>query len=86
MLAYNDKRFNRAVDIKTGFKTRTILCMPMKNGKGDIIGVAQMINELPESFTFTKEDEGLVNAFASLCNVFFSRSNYERLINSDIYF
>ena len=29
--AYNDKRFNKSVDKKTGYRTKTILCMPIKN-------------------------------------------------------
>ena len=29
--AYNDKRFNPNVDKKTGYRTKTILCMPIKN-------------------------------------------------------
>ena len=27
--AYADPRFNRAVDLQTGYKTNTILCMPI---------------------------------------------------------
>ena len=64
--AYKDKRFNRAVDIKTGFKTRNILCMPMKNTQGEIIGLTQVINKLPENQSFSKEDELLLMAFSSL--------------------
>ena len=29
---YEDERFNRTVDEQTGYRTRTILCMPIKNG------------------------------------------------------
>ncbi|KAJ3224049.1 hypothetical protein HK099_000327 [Clydaea vesicula] len=64
--AYNDSRFNRAVDIKTGFKTRTILCMPMRNSIGKVIGVVQLINKLPENTIFNVDDEVLLLSFASL--------------------
>ena len=46
--AYNDPRFNRNLDTITGFKTRNILCMPVRanRGGGRIIGVIQMLNKL----------------------------------------
>ncbi|KAI9349437.1 hypothetical protein DFJ73DRAFT_625475 [Zopfochytrium polystomum] len=72
--AYNDRRFNRSVDLKTGFKTRNILCMPLRNTRGDIIGVTQIINKLPISFTFSKEDEMLLGAFSSLAAVTIEKS------------
>ncbi|KAJ3106152.1 hypothetical protein HDU97_006969 [Phlyctochytrium planicorne] len=72
--AYNDTRFNRSIDMKTGFKTRNILCMPMRNTQGEIIGVTQIINKLPESSTFTKEDELLLMAFSALAAVTIEKS------------
>ncbi|XP_031554840.1 cAMP and cAMP-inhibited cGMP 3',5'-cyclic phosphodiesterase 10A-like [Actinia tenebrosa] len=41
--AYRDHRFNREVDMKTGYTTRNILCVPVRC-KGSIIGVVQMVN------------------------------------------
>ena len=38
-------RFNKDVDLKTGYKTRSILCMPIKDFNGEVIGVAQAINK-----------------------------------------
>ncbi|KAJ3203839.1 hypothetical protein HDU82_006278 [Entophlyctis luteolus] len=64
--AYQDPRFNRSVDIKTGFRTRNILCIPMKNAKGQVIGVTQLINKMPEPLIFTAEDEALLTAFSAL--------------------
>ncbi|CAE8739809.1 unnamed protein product, partial [Polarella glacialis] len=43
--AYEDDRFNKEVDVKTGFKTRNILCVPLKTKKGGVMGVAQLINK-----------------------------------------
>lgn len=40
--AYEDNRFDPAVDDGTGFRHKTILCMPIKNSSGDIIGVIQV--------------------------------------------
>ncbi|HMY47672.1 MAG TPA: GAF domain-containing protein, partial [Leptospiraceae bacterium] len=43
--AYKDPRFNRDFDKKTGFRTRAILSMPIKNTRGKIIGVSQVLNK-----------------------------------------
>jgi adenylate cyclase len=64
--AYRDPRFNPDVDKKTGYRTHTILCMPMKNQKGKIIGVLQVLNKRPRGDgRFTARDEELLEAFAS---------------------
>jgi putative ABC transport system ATP-binding protein len=42
--AYADPRFNREVDKQTGFRTRSILCLPIKNLQGDVFAVAQLLN------------------------------------------
>ncbi|MDW0111290.1 HD domain-containing phosphohydrolase [Sporosarcina aquimarina] len=61
--AYLDKRFNTAVDRETGYRTRSILCMPFTNQEGKIIGAFQAINKLDDTH-FTKDDETLLT-FAS---------------------
>jgi serine phosphatase RsbU (regulator of sigma subunit) len=43
--AYKDRRFNREVDKKTGYHTKTMLCTPMKDRKGKRIGVIQIVNK-----------------------------------------
>lgn len=42
MDAYADGRFDPSVDEGTGFKHKSILCMPIKNSSGQIIGVIQV--------------------------------------------
>ena len=42
--AYNDSRFNREIDVQTGYHTDTMLCMPIFI-RGNIIGVVQMVNK-----------------------------------------
>ncbi|KAL5038714.1 hypothetical protein BDV3_001937 [Batrachochytrium dendrobatidis] len=64
--AYADSRFNREIDMRTGFRTRNILCIPMFDQNQDIIGVTQVINKLPEQSHFTKEDETQLSSFSSL--------------------
>ncbi len=43
--AYADKRFNKAVDLETGFKTDNLLCVPIRTAKNEVIGVAQLLNK-----------------------------------------
>jgi adenylate cyclase len=49
--AYSDPRFNSSVDAMTGFKTKSVLCVPLRNLKGDRIGVAQLLNKLEGEFS-----------------------------------
>jgi putative ABC transport system ATP-binding protein len=42
--AYADPRFNREVDRQSGFRTRTILCLPLKDRQGSVFAVAQLLN------------------------------------------
>ena len=52
--AYSDSRFNPEVDKKTGYRTKTILCMPIKNFNQEIIGVFQVLNKFDEYFTLIR--------------------------------
>ena len=61
--AYADPRFNQAVDKKTGYKTRNLLCMPITNRFGKTIGVFQVLNKRQSAFTF--QDEELLQAIAA---------------------
>lgn len=64
--AYEDPRFNRKFDQKTGFRTKAILCVPIKNNKSEVCGVLQMINKKSTKYTqFTDEDERMVMAFSA---------------------
>ncbi|XP_067256403.1 cGMP-specific 3',5'-cyclic phosphodiesterase isoform X1 [Chanodichthys erythropterus] len=56
--AYEDPRFNAEVDQITGYKTQSILCLPIKNHRDEVVGVAQAINKrCGENRTFTEQDE-----------------------------
>lgn len=62
--AYQDSRFNPKIDKDTGYRTKSILCSPLRNNDGKIIGVTQMINKL-DGKPFTKADEELLEAFSA---------------------
>ena len=65
--AYSDARFNRTVDEQTGFKTRSILCAPVKTVKGDLIGVIQVLNKKKDDFK--QEDLELLEAMTTQASV-----------------
>jgi len=59
----------RKFDESTGYRTQSLLTIPMKNHEGDIIGVLQLINSMDETTgavkTFSKEDQKLAESLAS---------------------
>jgi adenylate cyclase len=59
--AYEDPRFDPSTDQRTGYLTRNILCMPVYNSGGTLIGVTQLINKAQGSFT--NSDEEFMRAF-----------------------
>ena len=67
---YADPRFNPAVDRQTGYRTRSLLTVPLVNSRREVIGAYQCINRLTEDGRpdlFTEEDVRLlsvVSAFA----------------------
>ena len=66
--AYKDERFNSDIDKETGYKTKTILCMPIWNMKHEILGVFQVLNKNNDAF-FTKEDEDILIAIGSSAGI-----------------
>src|SRR4051794_3103855 len=61
--AYEEPRFNKGVDRLSGYRTRTILCMPLRNASGAVIGVMQCLNK--QDGAFAAEDEDLLGALCS---------------------
>jgi transcriptional regulator with GAF, ATPase, and Fis domain len=50
---YNDSRFNRDVDLQTGYTTRNLLCVPLRSPGGTISGVFEVLNKRAGVFTST---------------------------------
>lgn len=59
--AYADLRFNPSFDKQTGYFTRSILCVPVINKEGKVIGCTQVLNKTGGKFT--SEDESRLKAF-----------------------
>jgi adenylate cyclase len=65
--AYADLRFSPAFDKKTGYFTRSILCVPVVNKVGTVIGVTQVLNK--GGGPFTQEDETRLKAFTAQVSI-----------------
>ncbi|MEW6710449.1 MAG: adenylate/guanylate cyclase domain-containing protein [Candidatus Riflebacteria bacterium] len=86
--AYKDSRFNQQIDLKTGYRTRNILCMPLINKHGIPIGVTQVLNK--RGGAFNRADEKKLRSFsaqasiaienAKLFNEVFNMKNYSESI------
>jgi sigma-B regulation protein RsbU (phosphoserine phosphatase) len=48
--AYGDPRFDRSHDQKTGYRTRSMLCVPINNRERRVVGVLQLLNKKQGSF------------------------------------
>ncbi|MBT8494556.1 MAG: GAF domain-containing protein [Deltaproteobacteria bacterium] len=60
--AYNDPRFQPSVDDRTGYKTHSVLCAPLFDSVGAVIGVLQVLNK--RGGPFNEHDESLIEAVA----------------------
>ena len=65
--AYADLRFNPSFDKRTGYFTRSILCVPIINKYGKVIGVTQVLNK--RGGPFTSEDESRLRAFTAQISI-----------------
>jgi phosphoserine phosphatase len=70
--AYADPRFNREVDRQTGFRTRSILSIPLLAFDGELIGVTQVLNK--RGRPFDEADEQIATALAAQAAVAIKRS------------
>lgn len=55
--AYSDSRFDKEVDKRTGYHTRNILALPIRDSSGHMIGVYQAINKMTPAGKFSKNDK-----------------------------
>ena len=66
--AYVEPLFNRAVDQNTGYRTRSILCAPILDRKGEVFAVAQALNRR-DGQPFDGRDEARLGEFAASLGV-----------------
>lgn len=72
--AYDNPSFNQAIDKKTGYRTKAILCMPIK-ADDQVVGVLQLINKTTGSRIFTEEDEDTMNIFLAIAGPILAASS-----------
>ncbi|MFZ3214856.1 MAG: GAF domain-containing SpoIIE family protein phosphatase [Candidatus Acidiferrales bacterium] len=60
--AYADPRFESEVDTRLGYRTKSLLCLPIRSKNGETIGVLQLLNK--KSGPFSSEDENLLRAIS----------------------
>lgn len=60
--SYEDPRFEPDVDRRLGFTTKRLLCLPIRNEAGAIVGVLQLLNK---EEPFTSEDEAFLDALSA---------------------
>eukprot|EP00057_Strongylocentrotus_purpuratus_P029054 XP_011683528.1 PREDICTED: cGMP-dependent 3',5'-cyclic phosphodiesterase [Strongylocentrotus purpuratus] len=65
--AYSHPLFYRGVDDSTGFRTKNILCFPIRDGP-TVVGIAELCNKVSGLF-FTKHDEDVASAFSIYCGI-----------------
>ncbi|MBN1519647.1 MAG: HD domain-containing protein [Spirochaetales bacterium] len=75
--------FNTAYDQKSGYRTQSMLTVPLKAQNNRVLGVIQIINALDEDGkvrSFTKRDEALVTHFSEDVTVALERAHMTRLM------
>ncbi len=75
--------FSKAFDNKTRYKTRSVLTIPLKNHRDDVIGILQIINAqnaAKKVIAFRQDDERMMLHFASIAAVALERAQMTRAI------
>jgi phosphoserine phosphatase RsbU/P len=73
--AYDDARFEREIDKKLGFTTRQLLCLPIRNEAGAIVGVLELLNKAEG---FTDGDEAFLDALSAHVAVALEKAQLHR--------
>ncbi|RPJ79035.1 MAG: HD-GYP domain-containing protein [Deltaproteobacteria bacterium] len=76
-------RFSQKFDIASKYTTRSALTFPLKTGRGEILGVLQIINARDDKnqfIPFSEKDLGVMTHFASIASVAIKRARLTRAI------
>lgn len=61
--AYADPRFDPSVDATTGYRTRSLLVVPLRHRGGGVVGVLEVLNK--RAGAFDADDEAFLEAFGA---------------------
>jgi signal transduction histidine kinase/putative methionine-R-sulfoxide reductase with GAF domain len=82
--AYEDPRFNQEIDRRSGYRTRSILCLPMRTNHGRMIGVIQVLNK-KNGGPFTDADESLLGLLAAQAAISIENSKlYHSILSKNV--
>ena len=70
--AYMDQRFNKEVDTRTNYRTRSILCYPLVDNDGKCFGVIEAINKFDSAFN--DDDEELLKLLSHQASTIFKNA------------
>ncbi len=76
---YDHPKFSKEYDQKTHYRTRAMLCVPLKV-RGEIIGVIQVINKLVEPYIFTEEELDMLITIAGSAAVAVDTAKMHKII------
>lgn len=65
---YQDSRFTNTIDQKTGYVTQSMLCNPIYDFDGEVMGVAQVINKNGQP-CFMENDEHVFAKYLQFCGI-----------------
>ena len=68
--AYQDPRFNPDVDRMFNYRTRSILCLPMLDRRGEVFAVAQLLNRRDGQAFDADDERRLAELLASIARIF----------------
>ncbi|TMW63215.1 hypothetical protein Poli38472_002156 [Pythium oligandrum] len=79
--AYADPNFDSQYDKYTGYKTKSILCMPVLNGENNIVGVIQVLNKIgtDKDAIFSEIDEEILGILAAEAGVAIHNARTHRM-------
>jgi len=79
---YNDIKFDALIDKKTGYRTKSMLCVPVKDKYGKIVAVFQLLNKIGGNFT--KHDEQFIHALCTHIAIAITNAQVaQQMVNSE---
>lgn len=75
---YHDPRFNKTIDINTGFQTKCALAVPVKTPQNDVLAVIELINK--KNNEFNEIDLQMIEAFAAHVSIAIELRRYKNIV------
>jgi len=79
--AYRDPRFDKSVDLANGFTTRNLLCQPLRDAEGNLIGAFEVLNRTAGPFT-DEDAETLVQLGVPAASALENAREREQMVRS----